>query len=86
MPRRIRDLVGALSALAVLVTTLIVINDQLRQSVVRFAGNIGGIRSSPFGEAAGGIFNVVKDFSVDNPFLFAFLIVTAVLVVLMLRT
>src|SRR5438874_801295 len=37
-------------------------------------------------DAAIGAMAVVKDFSADNTFLFAFLVVTAILVVLMLRT
>lgn len=90
MPRRIRDLVGAMSALAVLVGMLVLINDRLRQSVDRFSGSISDVRSSgpvaSLTDAAIGAIGVVRDFSADNTFLFAFLIVAAVLVVLMLRT
>jgi hypothetical protein len=89
MPRRIRDLVGAISALAVIGVALMALNDPLRQSVGRFTGNIGDIRSigpvSALSAAVADAFGVVRTFSADNTFLSAFLVVAAVLVVLMLR-
>ena len=90
MPRRIRDLVVAISAVVALLAALFVTNDRLRQSLDRFSGHVGDIRSSgpvaSLSDAALGVLAVVRDFSADNTFLFVFLVVSVVLVVQMLRT
>jgi hypothetical protein len=89
MPRRIRDLVGAVAALTVLGVALIALNDPLRQSVRQFSGNIGDIRSSgpvsALSAAVAGVFGLVRTFGADNALMSAFLVAAAVLVVLMLR-
>jgi len=88
--RRLRDAATGILALAALVAALMVTNDRLREGVNHLSGNISDVRSSTpvvsLTDAAAGAFSVVKDFSADNTFLFAFLVVAAVLVVLMLRT
>ena len=88
--RRLRDLAAGILAVAVLIAALMVTNDRLRQSVGRFSGDMSDVRASgpvaSLTDAAIGAMAVVKDFSADNTFLFAFLVVAAILVVLMLRT
>jgi ABC-type transport system involved in cytochrome c biogenesis permease component len=88
--RRLRDLAAGILAVAVLFAVLMLTNERLRLSADRFSGSISDVRSSApvasLTDAATGVIAVVRDFSVDNTFLFAFLVVAAVLVVLMLRT
>jgi hypothetical protein len=89
MPRRIRDLVGAASALAVLGILLIALNEPLRQSVRQFSGNIGDLRSigpvSALSAAVAAAFGLVRTFGADNTLMSAFLVAAAVLVMSMLR-
>ena len=88
--RRLREIAAAILAGAVLVVALVATNDRLRQSVSGLSGNISDIRASgpvaSLTDAAAAAVTVVRDFSVDNTFLFAFLVVAVVLVILMLRT
>jgi hypothetical protein len=88
MPRRIRDLVGTVVALAVLGVALMALKRPLRQSVGQFSGNIGDIRSigpvSGLSAIAADAFSVLKTFGTDNTLLSAFLVAAAGLVVLML--
>lgn len=90
MSRRLRDVAAGMLALAVLVGALVLTNDRLRQSLDRFSGNISDVRASgpvtSITDAGLGAVRAVADFGADNTFLFAFLVVAAVLVVLMLRT
>jgi len=73
----------------VLLAIVFFFNDRLRQGLMSFSGDLNDVRSSgpvsSFGDAMMGIFVVVKDFGATNPFLFAFLVVSLILVVLMLR-
>jgi hypothetical protein len=89
MPRRIRDLVGAVSALALLAVALIAFNEPFRQSLGQFSGNIGDVRSigpvSALSAAVGEALGVLRNFGADNALMSAFLVVAAVLVVLMLK-
>jgi hypothetical protein len=90
MPRGIRDIAGAITALVVLGVALVAMNAQLRQGVERFSGNFNDIRSSgPVAALSGAVidaFGAVRTFGGDNTLMFAFLIAATVLVVLMLRT
>ena len=87
---RLRDFAVVASAVAVLVVGSLAMNDRWRQSLASASEDAGHITSNPtfvaLTNAASGVVSVVRDFSVDNTFLFAFLVVAAVLVVLMLRT
>jgi hypothetical protein len=91
MPRGIRDLVGVIAALAIIGVALIAMNGPLQQGAGgRLFGHIDDLRSTrPVAELSDAVVSalgVVTTFSADNTLLFAFLIVAAVLVVLMLRT
>ena len=87
---RIRDLALVATALLMLLAGSLVLNDRWRQSMSTASQDVHGIASSQtvsaINGAAGGLMVVIRDFGHDSPFLFAFLVVTAVLVVLMLRT
>jgi hypothetical protein len=89
MPRKIRNLVGTMSAVAVLGVALIALKEPLRQSVGQISRNIGGLGSIgpvyALSAAVADGFGVVRNFSAENALLSAFFVVAAVLVVLMLR-
>jgi hypothetical protein len=77
-------------AVAVLLVGSLALNDRWRQSVTSASQDVHGVATSPtvvaLSNAAAGVYTVIKNFSADNTFLFAFLVVATVLVVLMLRT
>ena len=89
IPRKLRDLFSAVIAITMLALILFAFNDRLRTSVDRLSEHVADVRTSgpmsSMTDAAIGVLSVVRDFSVDNTFLFAFLVVSLVLVVLMLR-
>ena len=90
MPRTIRDLVGAVLALAVLFGVLTLFNVRVREGVTGFGHQVtrSGSRPlvGPISEAAVAVVSVVRDFAGDNTFLFTFIVAGVVLVVLMLRS
>jgi hypothetical protein len=87
--RTLRDFVPAVVAVGALLGIVFFFNDRLRLSLTSFSGDLNDVRSSgpvaSFGDAIMGVFIIIKDFGATNPFLFAFLLVSLVLVVLMLR-
>jgi hypothetical protein len=87
---RLRDLAVLASTVAVLFVGSLALNDRWRQSVTSASQDMHQVQSNPtviaLTGAAAGVVGVIKEFSAENTFLFVFLLVTAVLVVLMLRT
>jgi hypothetical protein len=90
MRKKFRDLAAVIAALVVLFGGSMMLNDPLRQRVASVSGDVRAVQSNgavtAIGDATSGLFNVLRDFSVDNTFLFTFLVAAAALVVLMLRT
>jgi len=86
---KIRDLIVGMAALAVMITTLFVFSDRLRQSTLQMSGSVGDIRSNGtvvnFADAAIGVAHALRDFGADNPFLAVFLVVAIVLVLLAMK-
>ena len=78
------------AAVAVLLVGSLALNERWRQSMTSASQDVHDVTSSSMmmavSNAAAGLTAVVKGFAADNTFLFGFLVVTAVLVVLMLRT
>jgi hypothetical protein len=89
MPRRIRDLVGAVSALALLSLALFAFNENLRETLGQFSGNVGDVRTSApvsaLSVAVAHALGVLRNFGSDNALMSAFLVAAVVLVVLMLK-
>jgi hypothetical protein len=89
MPRKVRDLVGTILALVVLVGALTIFDTRVREGVSRFADEVARSGSQPFisklSDATAPVVDIVRDFSADNTFLFTFLVAAVVLVVMMLR-
>ena len=87
---RIRNLALTASAVAVLLVGSAALNDQWRQSVSSASLDAHDVATSStmmaVNHAAASLTSVIKGFAADNTFLFGFLVATAVLVVLMLRT
>jgi hypothetical protein len=87
---RIRDLAILGSTLAVLLLGSLALNDQWRQSLSSASMDAHDVATSQtmvaVNHAAGSLTGAIKGFAQDNTFLFGFLVATAVLVVLMLRT
>jgi hypothetical protein len=87
---RLRDITLTTAAVAVMLMASLAVNEQWRRSVASAAHDVHTVASSPtvvaFSGAAGGVLASIQGFRADNPFLFAFLLVAAVLVVLMVRT
>ena len=90
MRKKFRGLAAGMVALVVLLSGSILLNDRLRQGVVRVSGDLRAVQSNStvtaIGEATAGVLAVLRDFSADNTLLFVFLAVAVALVVLMLRT
>jgi hypothetical protein len=90
MPRGIKNVLAAISTLAVIGVALVAMNEPLRQGLGRFSGHIGDLRSlgpvAALSDAVTNAVSLVGSFSDDNTLLFAFLVVAVALVVLMLRT
>jgi len=90
MTRQIRDLVVTLAALGVLFTMLITIDPRLRDRAGALTGGVGNQQweTSRYAvhETMGTAVSLVSGYANDNIYLFAFLVVAAVLFVLMLRT
>ena len=87
---RIRDFAFMAAAVAVLLVGSAALNDRWRQSLTSASQDAHQVATSPIvmlvSNAAASLSAVVRGFAADNTFLFGFLVVTAVLVVLMLRT
>jgi hypothetical protein len=90
MRKKFRDVAALMVAVIVLFAGSMMLNDRLRQDVVRVSGDLHAVESNgtviAISDAAVGVVGVVRDFSADNTFLFTFLVVAAGLLVLMLRT
>jgi hypothetical protein len=90
MTRQIRDLVVTLAALGVLFTMLITIDPRLRDRAGQLTGSVSTQQweTSRYAvnETMGTAVSIVSGYANDNIYLFAFLVVAAVLFVLMLRT
>jgi hypothetical protein len=89
LSKTFRDRGPAVLAVAALLAIVFLFNDRLRQSLTGFSTDFNDVRASgpvvSFGDALMGVFFLIKDFAATNPFLFAFLLVSILLVVLMLR-
>ena len=87
---RLRDVAFMAAAVAVLLVGSAALNERWRQGLTSASQDAHDVAHSPImitvSNAAASLTAVVKGFAADNTFLFGFLLVTAVLVVLMLRT
>ena len=89
--KKARDLAATLAVLAVLFGMLMAINPRVRDrfgEMVSVQGGAGHVNSSlgPIGNAAHAAMSIGSDYAADNPVLFSFLVVAALLFMLMLRT
>jgi hypothetical protein len=89
LSKTIRGGIPGMLAVAAVAAIVFLFNDRLRQTVTGFSTDLNDVRASgpvvSFGDALMGVFLLIKDFAATNPFLFAFLLVSILLVVLMLR-
>lgn len=89
MWKKLRDLGATVVVLIVLFAMLVLINPRMREQVNQFSQATPAEQwnsSGPVADVALAVVAVTSDFAADNPFMFAFAIVAAVLFVLMLRT
>jgi hypothetical protein len=88
--RRIRDVVVTLAVLAVLFGLLMAVNPQVRERMGHMTGDVQSQQWEASDEVVGSFVRsavaTTSNYATDNPFLFPFVAVAAVLFVLMLRT
>ena len=90
MYRRIRDVVVTLVAVCVLFALLMAVNPQVRERMGQVSGDVQtqkwDSREGPVGTLVQTAVSTTSEYASDNPILFPFVAVAAVLFVLMLRT
>jgi hypothetical protein len=87
---RFRDVLVTLAVLAVLFGMLVAVNPQVREGMGQMAGEVQSQQWNSTDGTVGGIaeaaLSTTSYYASENPILFAFVIVAAVLFVAMLRT
>ena len=91
MLKKVRDLAATLAMLVVLFGLLMAVNPRVRErfgemTTMSVQGRDMNSSLGPLGNAAYAAMSIGQDYAVDNPILFAFLVVAVVLFMAMLRT
>ncbi len=85
--RKGRDVAATLAVLAVLFGMLMAINPRVHERFAELTASVHGRESiGPVQNAAYAALSIGADYAADNPVLFSFLVVAAVLFMLMLRS
>ena len=90
MYRRIRDAIATVAVLAVLFGMLMAVNPQVRERMGQVTGEVQGQKwnspDAPVQTFVQAVVSTTSEYASDNPVLFPFVVVAAVLFVAMLRT
>ena len=85
--KKVGDLAATLAVLVVLLGMLMAINPRVRERFAELTSGMQGRESlGPMQNAAYAAMSIGSDYAADNPYLFSFLVVAAVLFMLMLRS
>jgi hypothetical protein len=88
--KRLTDIGMTVVVLFVLLGILIAINPRMREQAGQFSGSVQSQSWDPAGSPVGNatlvFVNVISTFATDNPFMFSFAVVAAVLFMVMIKT
>ena len=90
MRRRLRDIGVSLAVLTLLFGMLMLINPRARESAAQMAGDAQSQQwdatSGPISGAAMGAISITSGYAADNPVMFSFAVVAALLFMLMVKS
>ena len=88
--KRLTDIGMTIAVLVLLMGILVAINPRMREQAQQFSGNVQSQNwdpaATPVGNATFTFVDVISDFAQDNPFMFSFAVVAAILFMVMIRT